>query len=138
MDIYSWLIRNQLFHRNISVHNLYFTETENSLKLIGWSEPSRNWYVSDYKDILLTFFNVITFSSFEKLTEKAIQKYSLELQQFPPIYEKMAAAFKFSKTAEKKNEIEKDLQQMREYIHKELSIFLLESKLVAPVTEKPK
>ncbi len=50
-------------------------EADNSLKLIGWSEPPRNWYVSDFKDLLLVYFNIITCSSFEKLNEKILYKY---------------------------------------------------------------
>lgn len=102
LDIYEWLVKNQLFHRNLSIANLYFMKEDNALKLIGWSEPPRNWYVSDYKDLLLVFFNIITCSSFEKLTEKMLYKYKTELEAFSVINEKMQLAFKYMKISEKK------------------------------------
>jgi hypothetical protein len=50
------------------------------MKLIGWSEPQRNWHISDYKDFLLTSFNIITSSTYDKLNDKIVEKHSSELK----------------------------------------------------------
>ena len=67
LTIYEYLIKHSINHRNISVNNIYFTKNR-QVKLTGWSEPPRNWHVSDFKDYLLTCFNVITYNSVEKFS----------------------------------------------------------------------
>lgn len=50
---------------------------------MGWTEPPRNWHVSDYKDFLLTCLNVITYNSYEKISDKIITNHEKELSEFP-------------------------------------------------------
>jgi len=53
------------------------------MKLSGWSEPPKNWHISDYKDFLLVCFNVIAQSYYDKLTDKIMQKHEADLKLFP-------------------------------------------------------
>ena len=57
--IYGELYRNGYSHRNFNLGNLWITHGR-ELKVSGWSEPQRNWQISDYKDFLMVCFNVIT------------------------------------------------------------------------------
>lgn len=72
--IFEYLHSNSITHRNISVNHLCFT-TDKELKIHGWCEPPRNWHMSDFRDFLLTCFNVITYSTYEKLSEKILAKH---------------------------------------------------------------
>jgi hypothetical protein len=80
---------------------------------VGWSEPQRNWHISDYKDYLLTSFNIITQSNYEKLNDKFLQKHESEMDLFPVLLEKMQMSIK-NKMAEKRGEVEKNLLSIKE------------------------
>lgn len=72
-SIYCEVSRRNITHKNFNIGNLW-VNAKKKLKLAGWSEPHRNWYISDYRDYLLTCFNVITLGNWEKITDKAIEK----------------------------------------------------------------
>lgn len=71
------------------------------MKLSGWSEPPKNWHISDYKDFLLVCFNVIAQSYYDKLTDKIMQKHEADLKLFPFLQEKLQISLRV-KLAEKK------------------------------------
>lgn len=102
LTIYRYLVQNQITHKTFSINNLYFTK-EKQLKLTGWNEPQRNWYISDFKDFLLVCFNIITYNTFEKITDKILAKHESEITQYPAILETISNSFKFAKSAEKKS-----------------------------------
>lgn len=62
-SIYEYLFSNSITHRNISVNHICFTH-DRQLKIQGWTEPPRNWHVSDFKDYLLTCFNIMTYNAY--------------------------------------------------------------------------
>ena len=117
--IFEYLHSNSITHRNISVNHLCFT-TDKELKIHGWCEPPRNWHMSDFRDFLLTCFNVITYSTYEKLSEKILAKHKAELKAFPIFSDKIHHVFKEGKNIEKAADIEKSLKIFRSSLEKEL------------------
>lgn len=71
------------------------------LKVSGWSEPQRNWQISDYKDFLLVCFNVIAQSTYDKFSDKILLKHEKELGDFPLLADKVKSGLRV-KTAEKR------------------------------------
>lgn len=71
------------------------------MKIHGWSEPPRNWHVSDYKDYLLVCFNVICYNTLEKISDQLLSKFDKELREYGALGEKIMCAFKQTKTIEK-------------------------------------
>lgn len=80
--IYSALSKNNIPHKNFNLSNIWITKKK-QIKLSGWSEPSKNWHISDFKDYLLTCFNVIVQNDYDKITDKIVQKHLSELKLFP-------------------------------------------------------
>lgn len=116
-SIYEHLFVNSIVHSNISINHICFTE-EKELKIHGWSEPPRNWHVSDYKDYLLVCFNVITYNTYEKVSDKILNKHEKELAAYPVLSDKILAAFKQTKTIEKHADIEKSLLLIKSALEK--------------------
>lgn len=81
-NIYQGLCKSGIPHKNFNAENIWVTKKK-EIKLSGWSEPPKNWHVSDYKDFLLLCFNVITQNCYDKLTDKIIQKHEAEIKLFP-------------------------------------------------------
>jgi hypothetical protein len=100
-SIYEFMISHSITHRNFSLSRLCFTGTK-QLKIHGWSEPSRNWHISDFKDYLLVCFNVITHNCYDKLSDKIILKHENELRMYPVFGEKIQQGFRQNKMIEKK------------------------------------
>lgn len=73
--IFNEITKQNIAHKHFNINNLWITK-QKKLKLTGWSEPHRNWYISDYKDYLLTCFNIITMDNSEKITEKLLEKHN--------------------------------------------------------------
>lgn len=74
--------------------------------------------MSDYKDYLLVCFNVITYNTYEKISDKILSKFETELSEYPVLNEKIACAFKQTKTMEKHAEIEKSLLLIKSSLEK--------------------
>jgi hypothetical protein len=109
--IYDALCRNGIAHKNFNLNNLWVS-CSREVKLSGWSEPPRNWHISDYKDFLLVCFNIATQNNYEKLTDKLMQKHEAELHEFPFLAEKMQIGLR-AKLAEKKGELEKQIIHLK-------------------------
>ena len=69
-----FLNHNNIAYKNLNLSNLWIS-AKREMKLVGWSEPQRNWHISDYKDYLLSSFNIITQNNYEKLNDKFLQKH---------------------------------------------------------------
>lgn len=117
--IYCDLSKQNIAHKNFNTSSLW-VNAKKKLKLSGWSEPHRNWYISDFRDYLLTCFNVITLNSSEKITDKIVERNAAELSEFPVLMEKMSSSLKH-KAAEKKSDQDKHMVSIRESLNKGLS-----------------
>lgn len=115
LSMMSFLNQNSIAYKNFNLSNLWIT-VKKELKLAGWSEPQRNWHISDFKDYLLTCFNIITQNNYEKLNDKFLQKHEAEMDAFPVLREKMQLSIR-NKMPEKRADAEKQLLSIKESLN---------------------